>query len=480
MRKEFPMDKKFFRPNVIWSGIWFLIFLIIFSIATWQNRIYWEINRSRSQALELNMVHTLLPYVIAFLEEHQRPDLIKQIFNYDSGYSTLVYTDMAGRIKYVTPRAASPRKLDASILEKYKFSYVFKKPRAPQEVTRSGKDTRAADDSREPKTAPPAYGKLYLLDREPPALLETIWNKQDWQGIWHREAQSGYLFSIISYLFLLIGFAAICAITARYQNHFQEAQEEQYESELEARDLRIQVLESNLNTLDLRLQILDQEHEKALTSSNKVRKTIDKLEARLLTESSKNEELQIKLSKAQIEHDEALKTINLIDMDRRQIAAEKRELEALREVETQEYSGLVKQRTRPKEYLWLNLIYKNLYFSKRALQNIIELQNAHDIFPSLPDALSNINNSSLDSLTSGEGVPSRSVVRYTRPLHHFDGFFWEYRFSKDGRIFFGISDSRTWNIDTILLKRRFSDKKQKYDKYLENTLGKDNNDLKPY
>jgi len=54
---------------------------------------------------------------------------------------------------------------------------------------------------------------------------------------------------------------------------------------------------------------------------------------------------------------------------------------------------------------------------------------------------------------------------------------WEYRFSKDGRIFFGMSQSRTWNIDTVLLKRRFSHNRYKYERFLENTLGKDNHDL---
>ena len=68
-------------------------------------------------------------------------------------------------------------------------------------------------------------------------------------------------------------------------------------------------------------------------------------------------------------------------------------------------------------------------------------------------------------------------MRYTQPLAHHHGDFWEYRFSTDGRIFFGLSRSRTWNIDTILLKRKFTQNRYKYEKYLEQTLGKDNDDL---
>ena len=61
-------------------------------------------------------------------------------------------------------------------------------------------------------------------------------------------------------------------------------------------------------------------------------------------------------------------------------------------------------------------------------------------------------------MLNGGAIPSRSAVRYTQPLAHHYGDLWEYRFSKDGRLFFGLSKSRTWNIDTILLKRKFSRK----------------------
>jgi hypothetical protein len=98
----------------------------------------------------------------------------------------------------------------------------------------------------------------------------------------------------------------------------------------------------------------------------------------------------------------------------------------------------------------------------------------------LPDALALLNNTSLADLRSGESLPPKTLARYaTQEMEYFQGPFWEYRFSADGRIFFGLSKSRTWNVDTILLKRRFPDKKEKYDRYLAGTLGKDNQDLQP-
>ena len=285
-------------------------------------------------------------------------------------------------------------------------------------------------------------------------------------------------FSLLSYALVLVGFASICAITARFQRHFQEVRERQHEAELETRELRIQVLESSIKSADLRLQLLDRNLEQARTRLNETKGTIAEMESTIQYESSRNEELQENLRKAEAEKDEALTSIQDIEQDRERIAKELKELKALREVEEMNYPEASKEKTRrPKEFLWLNQVYRNLQFSRRALQNIIDLQNSPDIFPALPDALTTLNNSSVESLLNGGAIPSRSAVRYTQPLAHHYGDLWEYRFSKDGRLFFGLSKSRTWNIDTVLLKRQFSENRHKYDKHLEQTLGKDNDDL---
>ena len=184
------------------------------------------------------------------------------------------------------------------------------------------------------------------------------------------------------------------------------------------------------------------------------------------------------LAQAETERDEAVALMQAIDQDREKIAQELKELEVLKEVEEMNHPELSREKARrPKEFLWINMVYRNLYFSKRALQNIIDLQNSPDIFPSLPDALAALNGSSVEALANGGALPSRSVARYTQPLAHHRGDLWEYRFSQDGRLFFGRSRSKTWSIDTILLKRKFTLNRYKYEKHLEQTLGKDNNDL---
>ena len=197
---------------------------------------------------------------------------------------------------------------------------------------------------------------------------------------------------------VLVGFAGICAISARFQSHFQEVQEKQYEAELETRELRIQVLESNIKSADLRLELLDRSQEKAQTRLNEAKGTIAGMESAIQYESSRNEELQDNLRKAEAERDEALATMQAIEQDREKIAKELKELEVLKEVEEMNHPEASKEKARrPKEFLWLNMVYKNLHFSRRALQNIIDLQNSPDIFPSLPDALATLNNSSVES-----------------------------------------------------------------------------------
>jgi hypothetical protein len=285
----------------------------------------------------------------------------------------------------------------------------------------------------------------------------------------------------------VVGFGAICLISAIYQNHFRRAQEEQFETEIEARNLRIQVLESSRDALDRKLKLLDQEQGRALLASQEAQENIRDLEEKLQSEADRNEELQGDLQKALEEENQALNLLRALDLDRQRIAGELTDIasrlaEAEKPPEEDRYRLKIrkaKERLRLKSF-WLASLYKNLAFSHRALQNLMEVQEVPDVFPSLPDALALLNNTSLADLRSGESLPPKTLARYaTQEMEYFQGPFWEYRFSSDGRIFFGLSKSRTWNIDTILLKRRFPDKKEKYDRYLAGTLGKDNQDLQP-
>jgi hypothetical protein len=456
---EQVMDSRFLRPNVIWGGIWVAISLLILCIAFWQNKLYWKDTFERMQKQEIKIFSAVMPYAIAFLEEHGEEGLLTETLSQGQKMFTPVYVDSHGVIKY--PPGSPP--VPPNDLKNYEFSYVYKTPGA--------REDQASLSAGKPGQMTAAHGRLYLIPKKLSSLREEVSFDRLWM------AQSFLGFTLVSYFLLMVGFAAICSITARFQSHFQSAQEEQHRSELEARDLSIQVLESNLKTLDLHLQILGQEREKAEATTHKAKKAIDRLVKKLQSESSRNEELETKLNQAHLEHEKAEKALSLIAQDIEKIAAEKLELEALRDSEPKEYPSAGSRRS--KEYLWLNLMYKNLQFSRRALQNISDIQLVHDVFPSLPDALALINGLDRDSLVSGEGFPSRSAVRYSQPLQHFRGPLWEFRFSKDGRIFFGLSQTRTFSIDTILLKRHFTQNRYRYEKYLENTLGKDNNDLKP-
>jgi hypothetical protein len=465
------MKSKFFRPPVIWLGIWLAIFSAMLIIASWQNDAYWRSDLARSGQLELVTVARILPYAIAYLVERQQAEALQKIAEADLGPYALVITDKAGNIKYAPPSWASGKPAPG-LLKGQKFYYLLHNPDSRQPLSgpyTDGDGPQTADDQAE------ALGKLYLLGKEPYSFRETLGQAY---GKILTHSESVFAFTLLSYIMVLVGFAAICAISARFQSHFQKVQEQQYETELETRELRIQVLESNIKAADLRLELLDRSYEQAQTIMNAAKSTIAELANAIQYESSRNEELLESLRKAEAERDDAVATMQAIDQDRGKIAQELRELEVLKEVEELNRPGGVGEKARrPKEFIWLNMVYQNLYFSRRALQNIINLQNSPDIFPSLPDALAALNNLSKDSLANGGALPSRSLIRYSQPLAYHNGDFWEYRFSKDGRIFFGLSKSKTWNIDTILLKRKFTDNRYKYEKHLEQTLGKDNYDL---
>lgn len=319
----------------------------------------------------------------------------------------------------------------------------------------------------------------------PSTALDALWNQRVLLQDWQSATQAGHLFTILSYLLFVVGFGAICLITAIYQNYFRRAEEEHFEAEIEARNLRIQVLESSQDSLDLRMRLLDQHLERTYAAVQEAQENIRDLEERLQSEADRNEELQGDLKKALVEEKRVVKLLHSLERDRQAIAAEKQDIAIrLAEAEKVQEADLFSQKIRKARRrlrlhsVWLTSLYKNLSFSPRALQNIGDLQEVSEVFPSLPEALAKINKLSLEGLLSGEKLPPKSVARFaTQELEHFQGPFWEYRFSSDGRIFFGLSKSRTWNIDTILLKRRFPDKKEKYDRYLAETLGKDNQDL---
>ncbi|MFZ5452251.1 MAG: hypothetical protein ACOZF2_10355 [Thermodesulfobacteriota bacterium] len=430
------MKYKFYSPFIIWFAIWVFICLAMFLITLQIDKFNRESNLAKERLLCANQPAGPFSQQFGFSwEPPARPQ-----FSWD--YRPIL-----------RPQPDSPL---ASIL---------------------GVPDSAAKGWRDFGAQPPA-GHTFQDNFGPQRQLF-----QDWQAA----AKAGNIFSTLSYLLFMVGFGAICLISAIYQNYFRRAQEEQFEAEIEVRNLRIQVLEQSRDALDLKLRLLDQDHERALMSVQEAQENIRDLEERLQSEAERNEELQAELRLALRQEKQAQILLRALEQDRRKLAAEKMDIAFLLAAaetpqEEERYRRKLKKvrgrlRLNP---IWLTSLYPDLSFSPRALQNIGEIQGVTEIFPSLPDALAQINGLSLEGLLSGEKLPPKSLARFnTQELEFFQGPFWEYRFSADGRIFFGISKSRTWNIDTILLKRRFPDKKEKYDRFLATTLGKDNQDLLP-
>lgn len=430
------MKYKFYSPYIIWFGIWLFSCFVVLIISLQSNRLYWQSSLARERLLVCSSTYGVFSRKFGFF----RDPLDR--YQFSPNYQLLP-----------GPGATSPPFWTFPGLE----------------------------------TGSRGGGTFAFLTPGPPSLLETVWNQGNWLQAWQTADHASYFFTLLSYLLFIVGFGAICLITAIYQNHFRRAQEKQFETEIEARNLRIQVLEYSRNTLDLKLQLLDQEYAGARNAAREAQENIRDLEEKLQSEAERNEELQGELKKALLEENQALALLRSLDRDRQNIAAEQTDIASrLAEAEKAPEADLYRKKIRKAKgrlrlnAIWLTALYKNLAFSPRALQNINEIQDVPEVFPSLPDALARINKTTLEALLSGEKLPPKTLARFsTQELEHFQGPFWEYRFSADGRIFFGLSQSRTWNIDTILLKRRFPDKKEKYDQYLAATLGRDNQDLKP-
>ena len=79
-------------------------------------------------------MRTILPYAVAYLEEHQRPELLQKIIDANLGPYALVITDRAGKIKYA-PSSLPAEKIDASLLKGNKFFYLLKNPDSRRSLT---------------------------------------------------------------------------------------------------------------------------------------------------------------------------------------------------------------------------------------------------------------------------------------------------------------------------------------------------------
>ncbi len=201
------MNTRFLRPSVVWGGIWIAFSLLIFSIAYWQSKLYWKDSIERVQKQEFKMLHAVLPYAVAFLEEHGQTGLIRRALQPEKDLFTLVYTDLAGAIKYPVPSSGSPA-VNVTSLQNYKFSYVYKSPLPWPGLNSSS--AAGGDAGAAPAPQEEAYGKLYLIAKDPPSLRETIWDKNYFQKAWPGESFLG--FTIIGYFLVVVGFAAIFSI----------------------------------------------------------------------------------------------------------------------------------------------------------------------------------------------------------------------------------------------------------------------------
>ncbi len=169
-----------------------------------------------------------------------------------------------GNLKYA-PDSWPPGNRGAALLKGEKYYYLFKDP-ATQPCL-SGPYT-GAQAAPVPGVESAALGRLYLVEKAPQGLGRLL-----------PTYDTVSTFSLLSYFMALVGFAGICAITARYQRQSQELRESRYASELEARELRIQNLETNIGAADLRLELLDRSQEQAQDRLRGANETIEALAA---------------------------------------------------------------------------------------------------------------------------------------------------------------------------------------------------------
>jgi hypothetical protein len=344
------MGKRLLPPYVLWCAIWVVIFMVILFFTVVQNKYYWHPTISSVETGDFNMLHSSMPYALAFLEEHDRPRFIQEVLDSSSGLFQMVYTDLAGRVKFATRNGESAPKLDAAILARHEFSYVYQKPEPPQVLAEAPREEISFLAPDKPRAA--AYGKFYLIGHKPPSFLETLGSRRNWERAWRGEPMASYLFTVVSYLFVLFGFGLFCILAAWYQSRSREAREQQYEAEISA-------LISKNESLELRAAHLDQSLKTVLKARDKAQKVLQELEAKLQDEVPHAQALENKLHKARTDYQEALKKYQAVEEELKEIDQEKKSLEArLEEAEkTLPTKAQVLRFRRLLESTWPNLVF---------------------------------------------------------------------------------------------------------------------------
>ena len=92
------MKDKFLPPYIIWLGVWLAMFIAILVIGSWQNNLNRQETLTESGRQELLGICRIFPYALAYLQEQQRPDLLKEVLSADLGPYAVVLTDKAGNI----------------------------------------------------------------------------------------------------------------------------------------------------------------------------------------------------------------------------------------------------------------------------------------------------------------------------------------------------------------------------------------------
>ncbi len=174
------------NPFVIWGFFMSVVFFMGSWITITQHDNYWKATIARTQVIEFNMLHASLPYALAFLEEHKKPDLMQQLLNANFGEFSIVYADNHGSIIRSTQNLIPQVRLDDGHLAGARFSYVYKKPFPLQFAAKSPYDNDAFNSVAPPNPLADAYGKVYLVGRDVPSFWETLTSRENWLRVWQR------------------------------------------------------------------------------------------------------------------------------------------------------------------------------------------------------------------------------------------------------------------------------------------------------
>jgi hypothetical protein len=203
------------------------------------------------------MLHSALPYALAFLEEKERPDLIQEVLNSNFGLFGIVYTDLDGKVLFTTS-SDRHRFSESAVANATGYSYVYEQPHEQQ--IKAGSPYDSLSISRANRHEGKAYGRIYLLGGFSQSIFKTLTLSENWERLLPGgRPPSDYFLSVLTNMGVIFVIGILCITGARLDTRQRKTERDQHDAELTVLAQRVELNSIEIGALEKVRELLRKE-----------------------------------------------------------------------------------------------------------------------------------------------------------------------------------------------------------------------------